>query len=93
MHRYLIEIEHGADGGVTCKQVVQTFLDTGSHYLTHADWGCFPGVHCGWLVVEVDSREEATMLVPPELRPEARVVELNKFTREEIASLIAGLES
>ena len=92
MSRYLIELAH-ADEHEACVKALRAIEQYGAHFVTHADWGCLDGVHCGWLVVEVDSREEATMLVPPELRPEARVVELNKFTRKEIASLIAGLES
>ena len=32
MPRYLIEVEHEATG-TSCKNVVRTFLDTGSHYL------------------------------------------------------------
>jgi hypothetical protein len=53
------------------------------------DWGCKAGTHAGWLIAEVDSRDEAALIVPPEFRKEARIVELNKFTREEIASLSA----
>jgi hypothetical protein len=60
--------------------------------LTHADWGCKDGVHSGWLIVELDSRDEAMMMVPPEYRREARIVELRKFSREEVEALAAELE-
>ena len=42
--------------------------------------------------MELDSREEALRLVPPEFRMEAKVVELNKFTKESIANVVAELE-
>ncbi len=91
MPRYLIELTH-EDDHEGCIQALRAIEQYGAHLLTHADWGCRDGCHCGWLVVDLDSREEAVRLVPPELRSEARIVQLNKFTREEIASLIAELE-
>jgi hypothetical protein len=60
--------------------------------LTHADWGCKAGVHSGWLIVELDSRDEAVMMVPPEYRREARIVELSKFSRKDVEALVAELE-
>ena len=91
MPRYLIELTH-EDEHDACVRALRAIEQYGAHFVTHADWGCYDGCHCGWLVVELDSREEALRLVPPEFRPEAKIVQLNKFTREEIASLIAGLE-
>jgi hypothetical protein len=59
--------------------------------MTKADWGCKDGVHSGWVIAELRNRDEAMMMVPPEFRREARVVKLNRFTKEEISSLIAEL--
>lgn len=92
MFRYLIELTHGQEH-TTCVRVLRAIEHYGSHLLTHLDWGCRDGTHCGWLVVELESRDEALRIVPPEFRPEARIVKLNKFTREEIAGLVAELES
>jgi hypothetical protein len=50
------------------------------------------GTHSGWVIAELDGRDEAMQMVPPEFREEARIVELNQFTREQIVSLIAELE-
>ena len=91
MPRYLIELTH-ADEFEGCVQALHAIEQYGAHLLTSADWGCYDGVHCAWMVVDVDSREEAVRVVPPQFRPEARVVALNKFTREEIASMVAGLK-
>jgi hypothetical protein len=83
MARFLIEVPHEEEV-VACARVVEIFLKTGSHFLTHADWGCQDGEHKAWIVVEVDSKEEARCILPPAFRSEARVVSLNKFTMEEI---------
>jgi len=37
MRRFLIEVPHEAEGAA-CARVVEVFLKTGSHFLTHADW-------------------------------------------------------
>ncbi len=91
MPRYIIELPHD-DEYAACVKFLQAIEMRGSHFATKADWGCKDGRHCGWLIVELDSREEALRLVPLELRHEARVVELNRFTREEIASMVAEPE-
>ena len=78
MARYLIEIPHEANG-VARKQAVEVFFRTGSHFMTHADFGCPDGDHRALLTVEVDSREEALRIVPPMLRRQARIVLLSQF--------------
>jgi hypothetical protein len=60
---------------------------TGSHFLTHADWGCMDGEHKAWIIVEVDSKEEARCILPPAFRSQARIVGLNRFTMEEIEEI------
>ncbi|UCH84908.1 MAG: hypothetical protein JSW50_04260 [Candidatus Latescibacterota bacterium] len=91
MPRYLIELAHG-DEHDACVRALQSIEQHGSHFLTQADWGCKDGEHCGWMIVDLDSRGEALQLVPPEYRQEARIVKLNRFTKAQIASLIAELE-
>ncbi len=83
MARFLIEVPHEAEE-VACARAVQLLLGTGSHFMTHADWGCSDGVHKGWIIVDVDSREEARNMLPPAFRADATVVKLNKFTMEEL---------
>ncbi len=91
MPRYLIQLSHGEEHAA-CVKALRAIEQFGSHFVTHADWGCKDGTHSGWLIAELDSRAQALQIVPSEFRAEARIVELNKFTREEIASLIAELE-
>jgi len=88
MERYLIEVPHEAEHQA-CARVVQIFLATGSHVLTHADWGCLDGVHNAWLIVEADSKDEARYSVPPALRTSARITQLNKFTMEQLDRIMS----
>jgi hypothetical protein len=92
MPQYLIEVTHG-DEHEACVMALRAIEQYGSHLMTHADWGCKDDIHQCWLVCELDTREEAMQLVPPEFRTSTRVVALNKFTKEDIAILIEELET
>ena len=81
MPRFLIEVPHDATTAA-CNKAISVFLRTGSHFLTHADWGCKDGDHKAYLIVDVDTREEARSIVPGDYRAGARIVQLNKFTME-----------
>ncbi|HOD65896.1 MAG TPA: hypothetical protein PKW75_08195 [candidate division Zixibacteria bacterium] len=87
MPRYLIEVPHEEDT-VACARVVKVFLETGSHFLTHADWGCEDGEHKAWITVETDTREAARSVVPPAFRSQAKVTQLTYFTMEEIDAIL-----
>ena len=87
MARFLIEVPHAAETAA-CARVVEIFLKSGSHFLTHADWGCMDGEHKAWIVADVNSREEARALLPPGMRSEAKIVQLNFFTMEEIDEIL-----
>jgi len=92
MARFLIEVPHG--GKIQdCARTVELFLRTGSHFLTHADWGCKDGDHRAWMTVEVDSKDDARSIVPPPHRASARVVQLNGFTMEDIRDILQHHEA
>ena len=86
MARFLIEVPHEAEHEA-CLRAVRILLTSGSHFLTHSDFGCLDGEHKGWLIVEVESKEEARSILPPVFRSQANIVKLNKFTIEEIDEL------
>ena len=75
-------------GRAACARAVEIFLKSGSHFLTHADWGCKDGEHKAWILVEVDSKDEARAIVPPAFRSQTKVVQLNEFTMEEIGDFL-----
>jgi len=83
MKRFLIEVPHGSDKHA-CDQAIQIFLQTGSHFLTHADWGCLDGEHKAWIIVDVNSKEDARFIVPPLFRSIAKITELTTFTAKDI---------
>jgi hypothetical protein len=83
MSKYLIEVPHGANKKA-CDQAIQIFLQTGSHFLTHADWGCLDGEHKAWIIVEVSNKEEARFILPSAFRPTAKITQLTTFTAKDI---------
>lgn len=91
MPRFMIEISHD-DEHAACSRALAAIERQGSHFVTKADWGCKAGVHAGWLIVEVDTADDARRLLPPEYREEARVVQLNSFTKDDINDLLSELE-
>jgi hypothetical protein len=89
--RFLIEVPH-ASTTLACARAVEVFLKTGSHFLTHADWGCKDGDHKAWILVELESKDEARSIVPPLFRPQAKIVQLNWFTMKDIEDILAHHE-
>jgi hypothetical protein len=82
MARYLIEVPHGANKNA-CEQAIKVFLQTGSHFLTHAEWGCMDGEHKAWILVEVSSKEDALFIIPPVFRSTAKITKLTTFTAQD----------
>lgn len=64
MPRFLIEVPHEEDT-LACARAVKIFLESGSHFLTHADWGCKDGDHKAWLVADVDNKDQARAICLP----------------------------
>ena len=87
MPKFLIEVPHEAEQ-VACARVVQLFLSTGSHFLAQAEWGCFDGVHSAWIVVDVESKEEALRVIPAPLRARSKIVGLNRFSMSDIEPIL-----
>ena len=87
MAKFLIEVPHEAEEKA-CALAIHLLMKTGSHYLTNADWGCLDGEHTGWLMIDVESKEEARRILPPVYRSQAKIVKLNKFSLEEIEEIL-----
>jgi hypothetical protein len=83
MATYLIEIPH-SENTFECKQVIKLFVESGSHLLANAHWGCKAGVHKSWFISDFDNKEEALHIVPPFLRHSANIIELTTFTKTDI---------
>ncbi len=89
MPTYLIEIPH-SENASECKQVIRMFVESGSHLLTNAHWGCKAGVHKSWFINEFNNKEEALQIVPPFLRHAASIIELVKFTKSDMLHFSAA---
>ncbi|HLB51599.1 hypothetical protein A3F07_01715 [candidate division WWE3 bacterium RIFCSPHIGHO2_12_FULL_38_15] len=83
MNKYLIEVSHEGNK-LSCERAIKSFLDTGSHFMTNADWGCSDGEHKAWIVVDLETKDEALLVVPPEYRKNAKIVKLVKFSLDDV---------
>jgi hypothetical protein len=88
MAKYLVEVSHSPDK-IECLHTIQIFLSSGSHFLTHADWGCLDGEHKAWFVIEVASKEEALQIVPSYYRNNTKIVRLGTFNLKEVESMLS----
>ncbi len=86
MPTYLIEIPH-SENPFECKQVIKIFVESGSHLLANALWGCKSGVHKSWFISDFENKEEALQIVPPLLKHAANIIELVKFTKSDMLDM------
>jgi len=87
MSKFLIEVHHGANK-IECLHAVSIFLNSGSHFLTHADWGCLDGEHKAWFFMDGNSKDEALRIVPPAYRKDAKITRLNNFNLKDVEELL-----
>jgi hypothetical protein len=87
MSRFLLEVPHG-ENLVSCEKAVRILLSTGSHFLTHAHFGCHDGVHKAWIIVDMDSKEEARGIIPTEYRNQSLVVKLTQFSLDKLNNIV-----
>ena len=92
MAKYLVEVFHSADK-IECLRTIQIFLSSGSHFLTHADWGCLDGEHKAWFFIEVESKEEALQIVPSYYRNNTKIIKLSNFNLREVESMLKHHET
>jgi replicative superfamily II helicase len=83
MARFLIELTHEANEEA-CTTAIQTLLSTGSHFLTNAEWGCKDGEHRCWIIVDVNSLQEARAILPPVYRHEAKIIKLIRYSLDDL---------
>ncbi len=84
MAHYLLEMTHTER---ECLDALNMVVSLGMHILHHTWWGCEVGVHTGWLDIEVDSEQDALNVVPPPVRKDTRIVEVRKFTPNQVKAL------
>ena len=83
MKKFLIEVPHAEDE-TACFRAIEMFIKSGSHFLANAEWGCKDNEHKAWMIVELESRDQAMRVVPSMYRDRAKVTELFRVTREDV---------
>jgi len=83
MPEYLLESPHSKQ---ECLKALDEIKED-PEMLDQFRFGCAAGEHTGWITVQAGNQEAARNMLPGFLRDKARVVELGKFTPEQIESL------
>jgi hypothetical protein len=76
MTHFLIEVAQISDEEAY-KQIDDAVHMTGSHFATHADWEHKDGVCTGSMTADLASRQAAFAIVPPNMRAQARITEID----------------
>lgn len=83
MPRYFIESLHTPE---ECLRALDEVLAKGAEILAKFDFGCAAGDHTGYAIIEAQSHEDVMGIIPGSLRNKARIVEVDKFTPDQIRS-------
>jgi hypothetical protein len=83
MAKYLVEVYHSAEKNKFLR-TIQIFLISGSHFLTHADWGCLDGEHKAWFVKDVDRKEDTLQIMPPYYRNNTKIIKLSTLNLQDV---------
>ncbi len=81
--KYLLETPHTKE---ECLRELDGLLAKGPDVLDKFYWGCTKGDHTGYALVDAKNESDAKNLIPDFLREKARIIELSKFTPEQIKS-------
>lgn len=82
--RYLLETPHTKD---ECLRELDEVLSKGSDVLDKFYWGCSKGDHTGYAMVDAKNESDVKKLIPDFIRGKAKIIELTKFTPDQIRSL------
>lgn len=86
MPTFLIETSHDPSVNA-CVRSLNAAVNQGSHYLTNSQWGCDDDVHKSWIFVEAADRADANGMVPPMDRLTSTIIEVRKYTPEQVREL------
>lgn len=80
MNKYLIEVSQSSYKS-SARRASYIFNRTGSHFITHAEWGFRDGEYKAWFVAETENKMEAMRILPSAYRQSANIILIKKFTR------------
>ena len=87
MAAFLIESQHTAR---ECVWAMRQLLRQGPESLEQYQWGCREGVHVAWSIAEADTKFDVLATVPHVLRSRTRIVEVSRFTPDEVMAFHEG---
>lgn len=90
MARYLIQASHTP---AECLQGLDEVLSQGPNALARYDYGCAVGDHSNHMcstIVEANNEKAARNTLPSFIRGKAQIVEVGKFTPEQVRSFHQG---
>jgi hypothetical protein len=87
MSKYLIEVPHEGTKEA-CMRAIKVFMQTGSHFLTHAEWGCTDGEHKAWMIVEVKDKSAAKQILPSLYKMKAKITRLEQLSRSDLTEAV-----
>ena len=79
MNKYLIEVSQSSFK-ISNTRASYIFKRSGSHFVTHADWGYHNGEYKAWLVAETENKKEAMRILPSAYRHSAKIILIQKFS-------------
>ena len=86
MSRFFVEVPHEGTKEA-CDAAVRAFMQTGSHFMTNADWGCADGEHNAWFTIDLEDKHSVMEILPPLLRRDAKIIEVIKFKMEDVPEI------
>ena len=83
MLRYIVESPHTKE---ECLRALDEMLAKSPETLKKFDWGCAEGDHTGYALIEAENESKVRSMLPSFLKEKARVIQVGKFTPEQIKS-------
>lgn len=88
MNKYLIEVSQSSYE-LSNRRASYIFNRTGSHFVTHAEWGFQDGQYKAWFVAETENKQEAMRILPSAYRRSANIILIKKFPRTSTDDILA----
>jgi hypothetical protein len=82
MDRYLIVSPHSKE---ECVKALRQIESIGS--ISHFEFGCKDGEHCGWVILEAENKQEALLAVPSVERHKAKAIRLVRFSPDDVKKM------
>ena len=83
MTEYAVEATHTEE---TCLTALDEIMAKDPKLLDKFVFGCRTGVHKGWAFIEAKSKDDILATLPKSMQNDTRVVEVGKFTPDQIKS-------